>query len=35
MIRKNCKGCIPLRYGDVNVFDEVMIIINKFKRNFN
>jgi transcriptional regulator with XRE-family HTH domain len=28
-IRENYKGCISLRYGDVNVFDEVMLIINR------
>jgi transcriptional regulator with XRE-family HTH domain len=32
-IRENYKGCISLRYSDVNVFDEVMLIINRLHKS--
>jgi hypothetical protein len=31
-IRKDYKGCISLRYGDVNIFNEVMLIINRLQK---
>lgn len=31
-IKKDYKGCISLRYGDVNVFDEVMLIISRLHK---
>ena len=32
IIRKGYKGCISLRYGDVNVFDEIILIIDRMQK---
>jgi hypothetical protein len=31
IIRKSYKGCISLSYGDVNVFDEIILIIDRMQ----
>lgn len=32
-IKQDYKGCISIRYGNINLFDEVLLIIDRFKKS--
>jgi hypothetical protein len=32
-IKQDYKGCVSIRYGNINLFDEVLLIIDRFKKS--